>query len=469
MSGGHELDWVRDSVFYEIFPDRFRNADPAIDPPGTVPWESAPTRTNFFGGDLAGILEKLPYLADLGVTGLYLTPIFHAGTNHRYDAHDYLEVDPVLGDEAHLREVVGEAHRRGIRVVLDGVFNHVGDGFWAFQDLVVRGEDSPYRNWFYPRGFPIQTDPPNYQTCGGAPYLPKLNTTDPSVREYLLRVATHWIVAANIDGWRLDVPWKVPREFWKAFRRVVKSAKPSAYLVGEMWHSSDGWLEVFDGQMNYELRRLLLDFCVLDQMDAEDLAIESEALLRRTPDPTLMLNLLGSHDTPRLMTVAEGDEARVLLAFTALFTYPGVPMIYYGDEVGLEGGDDPDCRRTMPWDPGLWRTPIAETVRRLIRLRQDHPALRRGTWEAVCAFNRVFAYLRRFEGDEVLVVLNAGAEQRDFSIAMLDVSPEAWVASDGTELDQVNGTVVIRRVPARASVLLLRELKGRDARQRRRT
>ena len=171
-----------------------------------------------------------------------------------------------------------------------------------------------------------------------------------------------------------------------------------------------------------------------------------------------MLNLLGSHDTPRLMTVAEGDEARVLLALAARFTYPGVPMIYYGDEVGLEGGDDPDCRRTMPWDPGLWRTQIAETVRRLIRLRQDHPALRRGTWEAVCTFNRLFAYLRRYEDDEVLVVLNAGGEQHDFSITMSHVSPAGWLANDGTELDHVNGAIVIPHVPARAGVVLLRDL-----------
>ena len=207
--------------------------------------------------------------------------------------------------------------------MLDGVFNHAGDGFWAFRDVIERGPQSPYWNWFFIEQFPIVREPPSYQTCGGAPYLPKLNTSDPALRRYLLDVAVHWIERAGIDGWRLDVPWKVPLEFWAEFHQAVKRAKPDAYLVGEIWHSWERWLEVFDGLMNYRLRGHLHDFCLREAFDAEDLAHETAAYLRDAPSGGLMLNLLGSHDTPRLLTLAGGDRRRAILALAALFTYPG--------------------------------------------------------------------------------------------------------------------------------------------------
>lgn len=454
MSDG--LDWVRDAVFYEIFPDRFANGDPTNDPPGTVPWGAVPTRTDFFGGDLAGLTGKLGYLSDLGVSALYLTPIFRAGTNHRYDTNDYLQVDPALGDEGDLRHMVATAHELGIRVVLDGVFNHVGDGFWAFRDVVARGAESPYWDWFVVTGFPLADDPPNYQTCGGATYLPKLDTTRPAVRAHILEVARHWIEAAGIDGWRLDVPWKAAPELWREFRPAVKASRDDAYLVGEIWHSWDGWFDAFDGLMNYQLRDRLLDFCVRDSMDAEDLAIELRALFARVPDPTLMLNLLGSHDTERLATIAQGDESRVILAFTALFTMPGAPMVYYGDEIGLEGGNDPDCRRAMPWWGGAGSERIRGVVRDMARWRRAHVALRRGSWEVVLQFNRVLAYLRRHDEDVVLVVLNAGAARRDLAIELPRDLDGPWVDGDGTTIRSEGGRAVLAHVPGRGATLLRR-------------
>ena len=166
--------WVQDAVFYQIFLDRFANGDPANDPPGVVPWGTSPTRDNFCGGDLQGILDHLPYLEELGVTALYLTPIFKARSNHKYDTCDYREVDPAFGDLALLRKLVRACHQRGMHVVLDAVFNHCGDGFWAFEDLIHRGANSPYVDWFFPTGFPIRQEPPNYQTCGGVGFLPSL-------------------------------------------------------------------------------------------------------------------------------------------------------------------------------------------------------------------------------------------------------------------------------------------------------
>jgi glycosidase len=457
-----DLDWVRDAVFYQIFPDRFRNGDPTNDPPGVAAWGDAPTLDNFFGGDLAGITAGLSHVERLGARALYLTPVFQAGTNHRYDTEDYFTIDGALGDTGALRELVEEAHGRGIRVLLDGVFNHVGDGFWAFRDLVEKGERSAYRDWFFTDGLPPQSDPPTYQTCGGAAFLPKVNTANAEAREHLLRVATHWVDEAGIDGWRLDVPWKVPPDFWHAFRDRVKGRRPDAYLVGEAWWSWGEMREVFDGLMNYRLRARIFDFCLFDTQDAEDFAIELRQLLAESDNGDLMLNLLGSHDTARLMTVANGDEQRVALALTALFTLPGTPMIYYGDEVGLEGGDDPDCRRTMPWDESEWRAPVYDLTTRLIALRRESAALRRGSIDVLLTFNRVLAYRRRAGGDEVIVVLNPGDARRDFAVPVPDGARGRYVDRLGGgcyELDR--SSLVVPELRARTALVLIPD--GSDA------
>jgi cyclomaltodextrinase len=450
-------EWVRDAVFYEVFPDRFFNGDTKNDPAGTQSWEAKPRRESFYGGDIAGLMTKLPYLQDLGVTALYLTPVFKAGTSHRYDTHDYFEIDPRLGDTGLMREFVQEAHARGVRIVLDGVFNHVGDGFPRFMDAIARGSESPYRDWFFIDDGPVTRDPPSYQTCGGAPYLPKLNNANPEVRNYLLRVALHWIVEADIDGWRLDVPWKVPLEFWRALRARVKQAKPDAYLVGEAWWS---WAElptVFDGLMNYRLRNRLLDFCIRDAMDAEDLAIETSLAVREASD-ACMLNLLGSHDTARLATLAGGDEDRVELAMTALFTFPGTPMLYYGDEVGLEGAEDPDCRRPMVWDETSWRQGTRDLVKRLIALRRESMALRHGSWEAIVTFNRVLVFRRVLENEQVIVVLNAGAARRNVAFDLPLDAPEAFTdALTGDRFGAADPVLSFHHLPAHSALVLVGE------------
>jgi cyclomaltodextrinase len=447
-------DWVHDAVFYEIFPDRFYNADTTNDPPNLADWEhDAPTRDNFFGGDLLGIASKLPYLEELGINALYLTPIFAAGTNHRYDTHDYRRVDPLLGDLGSLRELVQDAHARQIRILLDCVFNHVGDGFWAFKDLAANGPRSRYRDWFVTHHLPIERNPPNYQTCGGADYLPKLNTNNPEVRQHLLKTATHWIDEADIDGWRLDVPWKIPLEFWQEFRRRVKEAKPDAYILGEAWWSWGDQLQVTDGLMNYKLRTRILDFCLHQHIDAEDLAIETQHLLAKAEDKQ-MLNLLGSHDTPRLLTLAENDESRVRIALAALFTFPGTPMIYYGDEIGLQGANDPDCRRPMQWNPRKRRTDIHELVRTLIRLRRERISLRRGDWTLISAFNRVLTFSRKHQNEETLVVLNAGQPYRDFDINPASETKAYKDALTGTTYQSTNGRLTIPLLPGRSALVL---------------
>ncbi|MBA4379226.1 MAG: alpha-amlyase [Anaerolinea sp.] len=414
-------EWIRNAIFYQIFLDRFDNGDPSNDPPGVLPWGSPPTLDNFFGGDFQGIMDHLHYLEDLGVNTLYLTPIFKARTNHKYDTCDYMTIDPSFGTNQLFHRFVDEAHSRGIRVVLDAVFNHCGDGFWAFEDVKQRGAASKYKNWFYTTNFPIRQDPPNYQTCGGVAYLPKLKVTNPEVQEYLLKVATYWLREFDVDGWRLDVPWKVNLDFWRTFREVVKQINPDAYIVGEVWRDPRPWLQgdTCDGVMNYPLRNYILDYCVYDTMDAEDFDYEI-TLLRKTygSSASAQLNLLSSHDTPRLLTLCKNDIARTIIAITFLFTYVGSPMIYYGDEIGLCGGNDPDCRRCMPWEEANWESELAKTYQKLIRARHTHRALRRGDFVPLLVFNGVYAYLRRFNNDEVIVILNPREERHQIKIPL---------------------------------------------------
>lgn len=446
-------NWVPDTVFYQIFPDRFCNGDPSNDPAGSEPWGSTPTRENFMGGDLAGITKGLPYLQELGITGLYLTPIFEADTNHRYDTRDYLKIDPALGNEATAVDLVKSAHGHDIRVLLDGVFNHAGDGFWAFRDVIERGADSPYASWFFAREYPIEQNPPNYQTCGGAPFLPKLNVDDPGMREHLLKVATYWIERAGIDGWRLDVPWKANRDFWEALAPAVKAARSDAYLAGEIWRDPREWENLFDGTMNYRYRDAMLDYCLRDAMDAEDFRYETDRLFA---DPAALwrLNLLGSHDTPRLLTLANGNVERALVAFTALFVAPGAPMLYYGDEIGLEGENDPGCRGCMIWDRTAWNHTIHRRIRRLIALRHTLPALRRGTWEPLLTFNGVLAVRRRHDAGDAVIVLNPRNAQRDFAIPLDDDSASWEDELSGRRFEAHNGTLTLPELPGCSALIL---------------
>ena len=261
-AAGGTPSWVADAVFYQIFPDRFADGDPSLDPEGMVPWSSRPSRSNYFGGDLRGIETHLDHLERLGANAIYLTPIFEADRSHRYDTADYLRIDHRLGDLAAFKRFLAAAHARGIRVVLDAVFNHCGEGHWAFRHVRAHGADSPYVDWFRVDAFPVVRDPePNYATCSGCKYLPQFNHANPEVREYLFGVADYW-TRLGIDGWRLDVPFLVTFDFWQEFRRRVKAVNPDLYIVAEVWEPAPEWVrgDTADGVMNYPLRDLIVDF-----------------------------------------------------------------------------------------------------------------------------------------------------------------------------------------------------------------
>ncbi|MFK3959599.1 glycoside hydrolase family 13 protein [Pseudalkalibacillus hwajinpoensis] len=406
-------EWVKDTVWYQIFPERFANGDASLDPKGTLPWgEYPPERNNFFGGDFQGVLNHLDHLTNLGINGIYFTPIFKAASNHKYDTIDYMEIDPQFGDKETFKDLVKACHERGIKVMLDAVFNHSGYYFEPFQDLLKNGEASRYRDWFHVRSYPIETKPlPSYDTFAFEATMPKLNTENPEVREYLLQVGRYWVEEFDIDGWRLDVANEIDHRFWREFRREVKRVKPELYILGEIWHDSMPWLQgdQFDAVMNYPLTAALLDHYANGKISAEKMGNHLSALLHSYPANVneVAFNLLGSHDTPRLLTLANGKKEVVKLMYILQFSFPGTPCIYYGDEIGMKGGADPGCRECMIWDEKDQDTELFQFLKELITLRNQHPAFRNdGTFEVVYTDETLIQFKKQTNNETLLFLLN---------------------------------------------------------------
>ncbi|WP_090737191.1 alpha-glycosidase [Paenibacillus sp. Mc5Re-14] len=419
--------WVKDAVFYQIFPERFANGDPSISPEDAEDWGGTPQRDNFFGGDLQGILDHLDHLSELGINAIYMTPVFKATTNHKYDTEDYMEVDPHFGDKKILKKLVEACHDRGIRVLLDAVFNHSGRTFKPFVDVLEKGEASPYKDWFHVHSFPLEVvdGTPTYDTFGLEPMMPKLNTEHPEVKRYLLNVAKHWIEEVGIDGWRLDVADEVDHAFWREFRTTVKQANPDAYILGEMWNESSEWLQgdQFDATMNYPFTYAVNDFFVKKVTDAQSFAFAIGRQLARYPQQAseVAFNLLDSHDTPRLLTLCGGDKRLMRLAALFQFTYMGAPCIFYGDEIGLDGDADPGCRQCMEWDTDKQDHELFNFYRELIALRKAHPVLRdQGsiTFLEAQPEGASLAYERRSDEEVLLVLLNRSDEDHTFELSI---------------------------------------------------
>lgn len=438
----HTPAWVKDAIFYQIFPDRFAKSDRVHKASNLAAWDAEPTFNNFMGGDLQGVIDKLDYLVDLGINAIYFNPIFMSASNHRYHTADYFRIDPLLGTMADFEEMLAAAHSRGIRVVLDGVFNHASRGFFQFNHLMECGPESPYTDWFHVHGWPIQAFGedirPNYDAWWGIPALPKFNTDTPAVREYLWQVGEFWL-KKGIDGWRLDVPNEIDDdEFWREFRRRCRGINPDCYIVGELWHDAQRWLQgdQFDAVMNYVFTRAAFGYFIGDNMDQTDThrcgyghmaTINGHQFLGELdrfinhlyPQEIVQvqLNMLGSHDTPRTMTIANGDSKGTCLMYLAQMTMPGAPNIYYGDEIGLKGAHDPHCRYTFPWDDEAnWNHGVRNEIKRYIRLRLTTPALRYGTFRSIYADDNVAIYVRQHEGQTALVAFNNGLETRTVEI-----------------------------------------------------
>jgi glycosidase len=408
--------WVPDSVFYQIFPDRFAKGDPSLTPPNVQQWGSPPTNSGFQGGDLRGIMQHFDYLLDLGINALYLNPIFQSSSNHRYNTYDYYKVDPKLGDLTVFKEFLKLAHINNVHVIIDGVFNHCGRGFFAFNDLLENGINSPYLDWFHTTTFPLDAYTPGdaryYEAWWKLKSLPKFNTKNNFVRKYLFEVARYWI-AQGVDGWRLDVPNEIDDDsFWEEFRSVVLQANNDAYLLGEIWTLDPRWVndKHFDGIMNYPLREMILQIFHGEMNELQLNMKDIENLIEAYPEEnrTSMYSVLGTHDTERLFTNLECSTQKAKLAYFLQFSFPGVPGIYYGDEVGLQGEKDPDCRRSFLWDQSTWNLELRYWIKFLISLRKQSAGLRRGKFQfiEITNSNGTYIFSRGMGADAIIVAAN---------------------------------------------------------------
>ncbi len=455
--------WVRDAVFYQIFPERFANGDRSNDPKNVEPWGGKPKSKNYFGGDLQGIIENLNYISSLGVNCLYLNPIFWSNSNHKYHAKDYFAIDPQFGDEATFRRLVDSCHARGIRIILDGVFNHTGVDFFAFEDIRKNGKESRYVNWYNVYSFPVgPPGKPNYEAWWGYGDLPKLMTNNPEVRDYLFDVTRHWM-SLGIDGWRLDVPNEIPHPFWIEWRKLVKSINPEAYIVGEIWDDATPWLQgdQFDAVMNYRFRGACLDFFVKRNSSPTQFRDSLLSVLRDYPADInfAMQNLLGSHDTERFLTLCDGNKELMKLAWIFQMTYLGAPMVYYGDEVGMTGGKDPGCRGTMIWDDKQRDADLLSTMRHLVSIRNQYEVFRRGTFESLLANDEtgIFAFARTKESQLAVVVLNNGSNTETFDLTLHNLYSthawsQLWPLDFGGRVDQFTGRFELK--PSTAIILI---------------
>ena len=459
-------DWVKHAVFYQIFPDRFAKTQTLRKRlhhhDRWEDWHAMPTLQGYKGGDLWGVTEKLDYIQDLGINAIYFTPIFQSASNHRYHTHDYYQVDPMLGGNAAFQEFLDESHRRDIKVVLDGVFNHSSRGFFFFHDVLENGPHSPWVDWFKVHDWPVSAYngeyPANYEGWDGNRALPVFNHDNPEVREYIMEIAEYWI-KLGVDGWRLDVPFEIKTPgFWQEFRDRVKAVNPEAYIVGEVWGDSREWLDgtQFDGVMNYLFTGPTIAFVAGDRVDldqvqgrdyepfpplfAAEYAEKIQALLALYDWQIQLtqLNLLASHDTARLLSIAGRDRPSVEMATLLLLTFPGAPSIYYGDEVGLPGALDPDSRRGFPLEAD-WDYKIFECHRQLIALRHAHPALRTGDYNVLHAEGTVYVFARSLGDDRLVIAVNTGTTPAKLTLNQPDLKPQSkllYGAADFQRVDQ---------------------------------
>ncbi|MEC1527648.1 glycoside hydrolase family 13 protein [Bacillus spizizenii] len=441
----HEADtfqapeWAKSTVWYQIFPERFANGREDLSPENALPWGSKdPDVNDFFGGDLQGMIDKLDYLEDLGINGVYLTPIFSAPSNHKYDTLDYYSIDPHFGDPKLFRTLVSQLHQRGMRIMLDAVFNHIGSASPQWQDVVKNGAQSRYKNWFHIHSFPVKED--NYDRFAFTPDMPKLNTANPEVQRYLLDIALYWIREFDIDGWRLDVANEVDHVFWKTFRQAVSAEKPDVYILGEIWHSAEPWLrgDEFHAVMNYPFTEPMIEYFADGTIPASRMAHRVNAHLMNGMKQVneVMFNLLDSHDTKRLLTRCRHDEkkARALLAF--MFAQTGSPCIYYGTEIGLDGENDPLCRKCMVWEKEKQNRDMLRFMKRLIALRkQENTLLTEGSleWNLLDDQNNFISFSRNLDEKTLIYFFNQGDATRHVSLRDLIIERNKKIYDVWTE------------------------------------
>lgn len=411
-----EVPWTRGAVAYQIYPDRFaegtRGKDRAY---VNLAWGDMPYPHSFAGGDLWGVQEKLGYLADLGVTVLYLTSVFASPGGRKNDCADFYQVDPALGGNEALLALTGAAHARGMRVVLDAAFGHCSDRHPFFRDVCEKGRDSEYYPWFYVTGGRVDTNVPNYRYFASNPAMPKMNTENGAVIDYACAAGAYWLTEYGVDGYRLTAADELSGTFLRRFRQSVKAAKPDALLLGEIWHESHPWLQgdQLDGVTNYGLTKACADFFGTERISEARFADRLVRLFIRNTDAAnqMLLNQLDCCDMERFQFRLSENLERLQSAWALLFFCPGIPCLFYGDEIGLSGGYDPDNCRCFPWDEHKWDYGMHAHLRRLATLRQ-RPALISGSFSADVTKEGLVRVVRTADADRMALYLNRTGEVR---------------------------------------------------------
>ncbi|MCX8130372.1 MAG: alpha-glycosidase [Clostridia bacterium] len=419
-------DWVSDAIVYHIFPERFCDGDASNNPENAVPWGSTPTGHNFMGGDLKGIAEKIEYIADLGVNMIYLNPIFESCSNHKYDTTDYFKIDPQFGDLDDLKNLVKRCHEKGIRIILDGVFNHCGILSGQFQDVIEKGEKSQYKDWFFIENYPANPQIMNYECVGYYNCMPKLRMSNPEVRKYFLDVVRYWMEETGIDGWRLDVSDEIEATFLREMRALTKSIKADSFILGETWKENLEMLkgDQVDSIMNYLFWDSVVGFFAKGSIESQEFNNRINRFLGNYSRQVRfsLYNLIGSHDTTRFLTFCNGDHRRMKAAIAFQMCFPGIPAIYYGDEIGMDGENDPGCRRTMIWDESLYNRELLEWYKKLVKIRKSSEVLRQGDYK--CNYcnpdNGVYAFFRELGNDRFYIVINSTENAVDMELPIIE-------------------------------------------------
>lgn len=415
-------DWVHDAVVYNIFPDSFASAKRCISRESAHSVYDGQAINSLLGGTINGIRENLDYIKSLGCNCIYLNPVFAANSYHKYDIIDYKHIDPLRGTDEDFRALVNEAHSMGMRVIIDGVFNHISFQHPFFRDVLEKGRESKYYDWFYelpehPK-YPAPGEAADYLCFAYVPEMPKTNTANPELRDYFCGVGAYWVREFDVDGWRLDVANEVDDGFLRAFRSAVKREKPDALVIGEVWENALHYFNgcMMDSAMNYDFRRFCDQFMAKRSIDAAEFDTRVSSLIMRCQKQGLcaQLNLLDSHDVSRFLTLCGGDRDRMELAVLFQMTFPGMPSIFYGDEKGLAGKSEPEYRRPMEFDRV---DSIEEVYRRFIALRLEHIALRRGEFRTVFTEKGVYGYELCHASERITVYMNSGSEETKIPVS----------------------------------------------------
>lgn len=414
-------EWAKDAVIYNIFPDSFATGKRFISLIPTKKKHNGEITQGKLGGTLNGITENVDYLKELGVNCIYINPIFAAGAYHKYDLLDYYHVDPCFGTDSDFKKLVEVLHKNRIRVIIDGVFNHCGWKFFAFEDVVKNGESSKFKNWFYRLEYPVirpdnGEDIPSYECFAYERLMPKLATDNPEVREYFCKVCQYWLKEYGIDGWRLDVASEVDDGFWRAFRKAANEINPDALIIGEVWETASHWLDgsIFNSAMNYDFRRHCRDFFAQEAIGAEEFNSRVTNMLMRYRKSIAyaQLNLLDSHDVSRFLSLCGLDKRRLKLAVLFQMCFVGIPSIFYGDEQGIFGMLEDEYRHHMIWDGD---EDLFKFYKEVIELRHNNKALSRGSFETLKAEGRLFVFRREYENERITIAINASEHDTEYN------------------------------------------------------